>query len=202
MTDPLSMLPHDEELLAEITLLTDLMIAANAADVRVDPNAIDLILRRPPLAGAPIWAPVVSHQRTRRLRRTPDPGGQRARALAREIAILHRAIEIHQIEMARFTQLGRYDRADLVSRRLKHVRELLHQALLQQQEELLHQDDAAMGNGFGPDAVGHAVADGSTVSVCGLDLAPMMDVGQDFSGSWLNGDAASAQPRSQAANER
>ena len=179
MTDPLSVHPHDEDLLAEIRLLTDLMIAANDADVRVDPDTIDLILRRPPLASAPIWAPFVPHQRTGRLRRTPDPGGKRARVLAREVAIHHRAIEIHQMAMARFTQLGQYERAELVRRRLRHARKLLHQAR-QQQEELL-QGYAALGNNTGPDAVGHAVADGSAVSVCGLDLAPMIGVGQDFS---------------------
>jgi len=179
MTNALSAHPHDEELLAEIRLLTDLMIAANDADDRVDPDTIDLILRRPALASAPIWAPFVPHQRTGRLRRTPDPGGKRARALAREIAIHRRTIEIQQIAMTRFTQLGQYERTELVRRRLKHARKLLHQAL-QQQEELL-QGYAAMGHSSAPDASGHAVADGSAESVCGLDLAPMMGVGQDFS---------------------
>jgi hypothetical protein len=64
MTDPLSMNPQDEEVRCEITLLTDLMIAANDAAGQVDPDAIDRILRSRTLAGDQDPAPFAPRQRT------------------------------------------------------------------------------------------------------------------------------------------
>jgi hypothetical protein len=65
MTDPLSLATHDEELLAEITLLTELMLAANeAADGRVPPDILDRILRQSPSAREPVDAPLVPQQRS------------------------------------------------------------------------------------------------------------------------------------------
>ena len=180
MTDPLSVHPQDEELLAEIGLLSDLMIAANDADGRVDRDIIDFILRRPPLISVPVSTSLVPLQRTALPERTRDAQGKRARAVAREIAIQRRAIGISQTAVARFTHLGQYERAEVVRRRLKHAHTLL-QLALQQREGLLHQDYAAMGDGRGPNAFGHAVAEGSRLSVCGLAVSAMMGVAEDFS---------------------
>jgi hypothetical protein len=72
MTDPLSMNPHDEELLVEIELLTELMIAANETDGRVDADTIDLILTDCPQVEKPISKPTAPHQRAG----PPGPGLQ------------------------------------------------------------------------------------------------------------------------------
>jgi hypothetical protein len=86
MTDPLSMNPKDEELLSEIVLLTDLMIAANEADGRVPPDTLDLILAGTPLAREPAALPSVPRQRTGWPTDGRDPRGKRARALQRDLA--------------------------------------------------------------------------------------------------------------------
>jgi hypothetical protein len=88
MTDQWNLSPRDEELLIEITLLTDLMIAANEANGRVDPDALDVILGGPPSDGAPVSTPLMAPQWTghpgdsRPARRNPseNPRGVRAAA--------------------------------------------------------------------------------------------------------------------------
>jgi hypothetical protein len=182
MADQLSMNPRDEELLSEITLLTDLIIAANDADGRVDSDAIDRILGipPPPSARAPIAAPFVPHQRADPHGSTPGSRRERARAVTREAAFHRRAVHVHESAVAKFTELGHLERAEAARSRLRDARKLLHQAL-QQEGERWHQGYAAMGNGSGPDAIGHAVAGGSPASVCGLEVSAMVGVSQDFS---------------------
>jgi hypothetical protein len=57
MSDQLSMDLHDEELLVEIRLLTDLMIAANQADGRMAMDSVDLVLDVPAAVVRPLSMP-------------------------------------------------------------------------------------------------------------------------------------------------
>jgi hypothetical protein len=133
MTDPLSLNPKDEELLSEIVLLTDLMIAANEADGRVPPDTLDVILSDGHPAREPRALLSVPRQRTSRgADGRRDPRSRRLRAPNQD----------------RAPSDGRF---------------------------------AAMGIRSGPDVVGHAVADGSPVSVCGMEVLIMVGVADDFS---------------------
>jgi len=64
MADRLSTNPKDEDLLAEITLLTELMIAANDTDGLVDPDVVDRILSGHPTDRGQPPTPSVPRQRS------------------------------------------------------------------------------------------------------------------------------------------
>lgn len=126
MADNLSESPQDEDLLFEIMLLGDLMIAANEeADGRVPPNVVDSILRDTRERTSTPWVPSQPMAGAWEDR----DAGQRTRALQREIAMHRRAVEVHASAVARFTELGQLERAEGARMRLERARKLLHQAL-------------------------------------------------------------------------
>ena len=100
-----------------------------------------------------------------------------ARALGSEIATHRKAIEVHEAAVTQLSDSGNFDGAAAARVRLAYARKRLNEAV-EQQRLLLRLGRGAMA--AGPDEVAHAVAADRPVSMCGLELAHMVSVTEDF----------------------
>lgn len=107
----------------------------------------------------------------------PTPRELVARALASEADTHRRAIECHETAVANLSGAGDFEGAEAARVRLANARKRLNECL-EQERLLLRPGYAAMA--ADPREIAHAVAVGRSVSACGLQVAHMVGVAEDF----------------------